>query len=86
MDETNVCPVCNIRIVGEKVLFSHGGEGTKARLWARVCRHAVQEGCINDPGKGARSFSADDDFGQVETHEEEVMHLLQEWLKNNGPT
>ena len=86
MNESTVCPVCNIQLVGEKALFSHGEEGTKARLWARVCRHAVQKGCINDYGEGDRSFATEDDFGQVETHENEVMELLQDWLTNNNPT
>ena len=86
MAESTFCPVCNIRLVGDKALFSHGGEGSKARLWARVCRHAVQKGCINDYGGGDRSFTTDDDFGQVETHEDEVMELLQARLNDNGST
>lgn len=45
------CPRCNIQIANETVLFSCGQPGTRARLYARVCSHAIAagrgEGCIN---------------------------------------
>ncbi|ACK67373.1 conserved hypothetical protein [Rippkaea orientalis PCC 8801] len=43
-----VCPVCGVKIEGEdKVLFSCGPVGTRARLWARVCQYAKNPDCIN---------------------------------------
>ncbi len=46
------CPVCGVRIVsggftGDRVLFSAGPPGTRATLWARVCRYTQKAGCIN---------------------------------------
>ncbi len=44
----DVCPVCQVQIEGgDKVLFSYGPVGTRARLWARVCQYAKKSGCIN---------------------------------------
>lgn len=41
------CKACGVKIRGEKVIFSHGKEGNKDRLFARVCQYAKKEGCIN---------------------------------------
>jgi hypothetical protein len=42
------CPVCNVQIEdGAKVLFSAGPSGTRARLYARVCRYVEKPDCIN---------------------------------------
>lgn len=46
------CPVCGVKIVpggfsGDRVLFSSGPPGTRAMLWARVCKFAQKPGCIN---------------------------------------
>lgn len=43
-----VCPVCGVSIEnGDKVLFSSGKPGTRARLWARVCNYVKKQECIN---------------------------------------
>ncbi|MGF1479690.1 MAG: hypothetical protein ACFB4I_09385 [Cyanophyceae cyanobacterium] len=46
-----VCPVCGVKIVkmlgGDKVLFSAGPPGDRAKLWTRVCSYAQKPGCIN---------------------------------------
>ena len=43
-----VCPVCGVKIEGgDKVIFSTGSPGTRARLWARVCNYAQKPECIN---------------------------------------
>ncbi|WP_017325336.1 hypothetical protein [Synechococcus sp. PCC 7336] len=78
MSSTATCPICHVHISGDKVQFAYGGEGTKARLWARVCRHAKQAGCINDYRQSNRLFDEQDNFGQVETNEAEVMDLLKD--------
>ena len=45
---SQTCPVCGVKIVGgDKVIFSSGPMGTRARLWARVCNYAKKPGCIN---------------------------------------
>ena len=59
-----VCPVCGVKILGgvvggDRVLFSAGPPGTRARLWARVCRHVQKAGCINPQG-GSQAPGADD--------------------------
>lgn len=48
-----VCPTCGVKIarynVGDVVHFSQGKPGTTGRLYARVCRYALERGkqCIN---------------------------------------
>ncbi|WP_293090315.1 hypothetical protein [Okeania sp. SIO3B5] len=40
-NQQEICPVCLVKIVGgDRVLFSSGPPGTKAKLWARVCQYA----------------------------------------------
>ncbi len=46
------CPVCGVKIQGgihggDRVIFSVGAVGTRARLWARVCNYVKKPGCIN---------------------------------------
>lgn len=53
-EPSQVCPICGVKIVkapgGDRVLFSVGFPGTRARLWARVCQFVKKPGCINsDP-------------------------------------
>lgn len=62
-----VCPVCGVKIIiiggsdtaqnllRDRVLFSTGAPGTRADLWARVCRYANRPGCINKDGEGTVS-------------------------------
>ena len=46
--QPEICPVCQVKIVGgDKVLFSSGPPGTRAKLWARVCQYVQKQGCIN---------------------------------------
>ena len=53
MNQANpqVCPVCGVKILkaigGDKVMFSVGPLGTRAMLWARVCKYTQKPGCIN---------------------------------------
>ena len=49
------CPVCGVKILvgvvgGDRVLFSAGPPGTRARLYARVCQYVQKAGCINSSG------------------------------------
>lgn len=48
MEQEKVCPSCKVVICGDIVKFSYGSPGTKAKLYARVCRYAKIPGCIND--------------------------------------
>ncbi len=54
MDGTNpqTCPVCGVKILvgvvgGDRVIFSAGPSGNRARLYDRVCRYVTKPGCIN---------------------------------------
>ena len=80
MSQQDVCPVCSVRIHGDTVLFSHGDEGTKQRLWARVCCHISGTGCINNWDGGDRQLTEADRFGQVETHEDEILVMMKQWF------
>ncbi len=47
----SVCPVCGVTILGkDKVIFSSGPPGTRAKLWARVCQYTQSPACINQEG------------------------------------
>ncbi|MGF1461369.1 MAG: hypothetical protein ACFBSG_20375 [Leptolyngbyaceae cyanobacterium] len=61
---TQTCPVCGVKIMvgvvgGDRVQFSAGPPGTRARLWARVCKYVDKPGCINPEG-GAQNPGKDD--------------------------
>ncbi len=61
---TQTCPVCGVKILvglvgGDRVLFSAGPPGTRARLYARVCRYVDKPSCINKDG-GTQSPQAND--------------------------
>ena len=62
---TQTCPLCGVKIMvgvagGDRVLFSAGPPGTRARLWARVCQYVDKPGCIN--ADGATTAPSQDDF------------------------
>ena len=43
-----ICSACGVQIENNaKVNFSFGKSGTREKLWARVCRYAKTDGCIN---------------------------------------
>ena len=60
---TQTCPICSVKIMaaagGDRVIFSSGPQGTRAKLWARVCQYNQKPGCINEQGK-SEGISADD--------------------------
>lgn len=61
---TQTCPVCGIKIIvgivgGDRVLFSAGPQGDRAKLWARVCQYVNKPGCINDQNR-AGTIKPDD--------------------------
>lgn len=50
MSETKaeICPICRVQIVGDRVIFSCGPEGDRDTLWKRVCQHARDKSrCLN---------------------------------------
>lgn len=61
---TQVCPVCGVKIVTlgriDRVMFSSGPPGTRATLWARVCRYAQRPGCINQDQDAIGDVKPDD--------------------------
>lgn len=61
---TQTCPVCSVKIISgvagkDRIIFSTGPEGTRAKLWARVCQYNKKPGCLNEQGK-SESISTDD--------------------------
>lgn len=61
-----VCPVCGVRIEnGEKVMFSVGKPGTRARLWARVCNYVQKEECINQDQESIGFIPANDYYRPI---------------------
>ncbi|NJM98546.1 MAG: hypothetical protein HC800_16535 [Phormidesmis sp. RL_2_1] len=66
---TQTCPICSVKIMvgvpgGDRVLFSSGPPGTRAKLWARVCQFTKKSGCLNPQGK--EETIADDDYYKPE--------------------
>ncbi|PSN13387.1 hypothetical protein C7293_16215 [filamentous cyanobacterium CCT1] len=64
MAAPQTCPVCGVKILvgivgGDRVLFSAGPPGTRARLYARVCRYVDKPGCINKDG-GSQAANPND--------------------------
>lgn len=64
MAAPQTCSVCGVKILvgivgGDRVLFTAGPPGTRARLYARVCRYVDKAGCINKDG-GSQSASSSD--------------------------
>ncbi|MBD2464951.1 hypothetical protein H6G89_28510 [Oscillatoria sp. FACHB-1407] len=62
----NVCPICGVKIIamvgGDRVLFSVGPPGTRATLWARVCRYTQKPGCINSNPQAGSGGSSNDSY------------------------
>ncbi|NMF85371.1 hypothetical protein [Nodosilinea sp. P-1105] len=59
---TQTCSVCGVKILvgivgGDRVIFSAGPPGTRAKLYARVCRYVNKSGCINQTGGSSRPAS-----------------------------
>lgn len=55
------CPVCLVKIVGrDKVLFSSGPPGTRAKLWDHVCQYAQKPDCINQDPDAAGKVKPED--------------------------
>lgn len=58
------CSVCGVKIMvgtvgGDRVMFSAGPPGTRAKLYARVCRYVDKAGCINRQA-GSQTIKAED--------------------------
>jgi len=67
MSGMQVCPVCGVKIAaGDRVLFSSGPPGDRARLWARVCQYVQRPGCINQESETIGPISARDYYGDPE--------------------
>jgi hypothetical protein len=64
--ETQTCPVCGVKIEkapgGDRVLFSSGKPGTRAKLAARVCQFVKKNGCINQDANLIGEIKPDDYF------------------------
>ncbi|MEL6261939.1 MAG: hypothetical protein AAFQ40_07160 [Cyanobacteria bacterium J06623_5] len=66
---TQTCPICNVKILvgadgGDRVIFSTGPQGNRAKLWARVCQYNKKSGCINEQGKNEK-IGADDYYKEA---------------------
>ncbi|MBD2576228.1 hypothetical protein [Oscillatoria sp. FACHB-1406] len=62
MSATQTCPACRVSITNDLVHFSNGSPGTRARLYARVCQFAAQQGCINKDPEKIGMVTAQDSF------------------------
>ena len=59
-NQGEICPVCTVKIVGDKVMFSTGPIGTRSKLWARVCQFTQNQACINQNPDAIGQVKADD--------------------------
>jgi hypothetical protein len=61
------CPVCRVAITpDDRVHFSSGNPGTRARLYARVCQYTQQPGCINQDREAIGTLTKADGFSTGE--------------------
>ncbi|MGK7933831.1 MAG: hypothetical protein AB4041_20710 [Microcystaceae cyanobacterium] len=64
--KTETCPVCGVKIEnGDKVIFSSGPAGTRARLWARVCNYVEKPDCINKDTDGIGEIGENDYYRPI---------------------
>ena len=60
------CPVCGVRIetaaAGDRVYFSYGPPGTRAKLWSRVCQYAQKPDCINSDRDAVGTIQPSDQY------------------------
>ena len=73
MDSTiRVCPLCKVTIqtsaiAAQEVRFSTGACGSRAKLWARVCQFAKDQGCINSDAQLRSEPGPSDFYGEAPT-------------------
>ncbi len=64
-----ICAVCGVKIIaqagGDRIVFSAGPEGTRAKLWARVCQFVNKPDCLNRD-KTAIGTVTDKDYFRAE--------------------
>ena len=61
-----ICPVCGVKIEGgDKVIFSSGAPGSRARLYARVCNYVQKSGCINQDKESIGLITANDYYQPI---------------------
>lgn len=66
-NQIGVCPACSVKIIaGDKVLFSSGSPGTRARLWTRVCQYNKKPGCINPDQEAIGEIQPNDYYSPPE--------------------
>ncbi|WP_204106039.1 MULTISPECIES: hypothetical protein [Spirulina sp. CCY15215] len=66
-DNCQTCPICRVKIAhDDKVYFSSGQPGTRARLYARVCQYAKKAGCINQNKEAIGTLTKSDGFSTGE--------------------
>ena len=68
------CSLCQVEIQGmaggqDLVYFSHGGPGSRAKLWARVCQYLrsddQQKQCLNQDPSRRGTVQASDYFAEA---------------------
>jgi hypothetical protein len=65
------CSLCQVEIEGmvggvDRVLFSQGPAGTRAKLWARVCQYVREpQRCLNQDPALRGEVVADDFYGEA---------------------
>lgn len=61
-----ICSRCGVRIEGETVHFSYGKNGSRSRLYARVCQFALKRGaadCANQFNPETETIKQSDYYG-----------------------
>lgn len=47
-EQSSTCSVCDVHIMSNNVVqFANGNNGTRAQLYARVCKFTQNQACIN---------------------------------------
>ncbi|MGB7414062.1 MAG: hypothetical protein WA902_07625 [Thermosynechococcaceae cyanobacterium] len=63
----STCPICGVSVtVDGRVNFTVGQPGTRAKLYARVCKFNQKPGCINQQSELIGEIAPEDGFQSIE--------------------
>ncbi|ELS01870.1 hypothetical protein Xen7305DRAFT_00015770 [Xenococcus sp. PCC 7305] len=63
LNNLQTCQICGVSITEKgQVNFSNGSPGTRARLYARVCKYAKRPECINQEPELIGEITAQDGY------------------------
>ncbi len=73
-EKASRCSVCSAHIMSNGVVkFANGNNGTRAQLYARVCKFAQNQACINRNQVNPSQIMLTDGFGNGQESQDSVI-------------